>query len=38
MSKAWPLVPLGEVVTHRKEFIRINDLETYKRCRVQLHA
>lgn len=38
MSKAWPLVPLGEVVKHRKEFIRIGDLETYKRCRVQLHA
>src|SRR5438034_1114813 len=38
MSKAWQMVPLGEVVTHRKEFIRINDLETYKRCRVQLHA
>ncbi len=29
---------LGEVLTHRKEFIQINDLDTYKRCRVQLHA
>jgi len=38
MSKTWPLVPLGEIVTHRKEFLHINDLETYKRCRVQLHA
>lgn len=38
MSKAWPLVALGEVLTHRKEFIQINDLDTYKRCRVQLHA
>ena len=38
MSKPWPLVPLGEVVSYRKEFIRIDDLETYKRCRVQLHA
>src|SRR5438094_9567105 len=38
MSKAWQIVPLEEFVTHRKEFIRINDLETYKRCRVQLHA
>ncbi|MBL8822277.1 MAG: restriction endonuclease subunit S [Planctomycetia bacterium] len=34
----WPTVPLGEVITHRKEFIQINELETYKRCRVQLHA
>lgn len=34
----WPTVPLGEVLDHRKEFIEINDLEHYKRCRVQLHA
>ncbi|MGH7829946.1 MAG: restriction endonuclease subunit S, partial [Candidatus Binatia bacterium] len=33
-----PLVPLGEILKHRKEFIRISDLENYKRCRVQLHA
>src|SRR5665647_2440733 len=38
MSKFWPLVALGEVMTHRKEFIQINDLEKYKRCRVKLHA
>ncbi len=38
MSVAWPLVALGEVLTHRKEFIQINDLEKYKRCRVKLHA
>ncbi|HMA34313.1 MAG TPA: restriction endonuclease subunit S [Chloroflexia bacterium] len=38
MSQGWPLVPLGEVVTYRKEFILIDDLATYKRCRVQLHA
>lgn len=37
MSK-WPLVPLGEVLKHRKEFIEIDDLVDYKRCRVQLHA
>lgn len=38
-SNGWaPLVPLGEVVRHRKEFIEIDDLTTYKRCRVQLHA
>ncbi|MEX2120223.1 MAG: restriction endonuclease subunit S [Pirellulales bacterium] len=34
----WPLVPLRDVLTHRKEFIEIDDLQTYKRCRVQLHA
>ncbi len=32
------MVPLGRVIRHRKEFIRIDDLESYKRCRVQLHA
>lgn len=38
MSAAWPNVPLGEVVDHRKEFIFIDDLATYRRPRVQLHA
>ena len=38
MSDRWPVVELGEVLTHRKEFTTISDLETYKRCRVQLHA
>jgi type I restriction enzyme, S subunit len=37
-NNGWPVVPLGEVVTHRKEFVQIDDLSTYKRCRVQLHA
>jgi type I restriction enzyme S subunit len=37
-SNGWPTVPLGEVVSHRKEFIQIDDLSKYKRCRVQLHA
>ena len=37
-AKNYPLVPLGEVLTHRKEFITINDTEIYKRCRVQSHA
>lgn len=35
---AWPTVALGEVIDHRKEFVIINDLETYRRPRVQLHA
>jgi type I restriction enzyme S subunit len=34
----WPLVPLGDVLTQRKEFIQISDSLKYKRCRVQLHA
>ncbi|MBI2353661.1 MAG: restriction endonuclease subunit S [Deltaproteobacteria bacterium] len=38
MSAAWPQVSLGAVLTHRKEFIQINDLDKYKRCRVKLHA
>ena len=37
-TNGWATVGLGEVVTHRKEFIRIDDLARYKRCRVQLHA
>jgi len=38
MSKSWPLTPLGDLIRHRKEFIQIDDLEIYKRVRVQLHA
>lgn len=38
MKHSWPVVPLGEVVLQRKEFITIDDFLTYKRCRVQLHA
>ncbi len=34
----YPMVPLGEAIAHRKEFITIDDCESYKRCRVQLHA
>jgi type I restriction enzyme S subunit len=38
MKPHWPTVPLGEVIRQRKEFIRIDDMQTYKRPRVQLHA
>jgi type I restriction enzyme, S subunit len=38
MNAKWPEVPLGEVLTHRKEFVRIDDTQEYLRCRVQLHA
>lgn len=34
----WPMVRLGDVLTHRKEFIQIDDTREYLRCRVQLHA
>lgn len=38
MNTSWPTVKLGEVLQHRKEFIAIDDLATYRRPRVQLHA
>jgi len=38
MSTRWPEVALGEVLSHRKEFVQIDDYASYKRCRVQLHA
>lgn len=38
MNKHWPTVRLAEVIHHRKEFITIDDLTTYKRPRVQLHV
>jgi len=36
MSVAWPQTPLGECIRHRSEFTRLDDRETYLRCRVQL--
>ncbi|MBI4083930.1 MAG: restriction endonuclease subunit S [Candidatus Lambdaproteobacteria bacterium] len=38
MSAPWPMVKLGEVLRYRKEFSKIDDLKTYRRPRVQLHA
>jgi type I restriction enzyme S subunit len=38
MNNPWPKVKLSEVITHRKEFVYIDDFSTYKRCRLQLHA
>jgi len=35
---SFPMVSLREVIKHRNQFIQIDDLENYKRCRVQLHA
>lgn len=37
-SITWSTVPLGRVLRQRKEFIKIVDTQSYKRCRVQLHA
>jgi type I restriction enzyme, S subunit len=37
-ASKWKHVQLRDVVVHRKEFIEIDDLTKYKRCRVQLHA
>jgi len=37
-GKNWLNVPLSEAIKQRKEFIQIDDLSTFKRCRVQLHA
>lgn len=34
----FPTVALGEVIKYHKNFIQIDDMENYKRCRVQLHA
>src|SRR5439155_12566328 len=38
VSDTWPTVKLGEVLRHRKEFITIDDLTSYRRPRVQLHV
>jgi type I restriction enzyme, S subunit len=38
MSRAWPIVRLGDVMHHRKEFVTIDDLTTYRRPRVKLHV
>lgn len=38
MQSKVPLVKLGEVLSHRSEFIKIDDLHLYKRVTAQLHA
>ncbi len=38
VNNIYPMVPLGSAIRYRKEFVEIDDFETYKRCRVQLHA
>lgn len=34
----WPTVRFGTVARQRKEFVTIDDMREYMRCRVQLHA
>lgn len=36
--RGWPKVPMHDVLRQRKAFVTIDDQQTYKRCRVQLHA
>src|SRR5947208_11810094 len=38
MNQSYSMVPLGDVIRQRSEFIEIDDFKAYKRCRVQLHA
>lgn len=38
MSSPWSHTTFGTVVCQRKELITIDDMQVYKRCRVQLHA
>jgi type I restriction enzyme S subunit len=38
VSHNWPQVRLGELLNYRKDFVTIDDLSTYKRPRVRLHA
>ena len=38
MQSNVPMVNLGEVLTHRSEFITIDDMQLYKRVTAQLHA
>lgn len=34
----YPQIPLGTAIRHRNAFIEIDDTDSYKRCRVKLHA
>jgi len=38
MSTSWPTAQLGAVLRYRKEFITIDEITSYRRPRVQLHA
>ncbi|MDF3129457.1 restriction endonuclease subunit S [Kiritimatiellaeota bacterium B1221] len=38
MKNQWPIVALGNVLRHRKEFICLEDTDLYQRPKVKLHA
>lgn len=38
MNPEWPVISLREILNYRKEFITIDELETYKLCRVQTRS
>ena len=38
MTPDWPQTPLRDLISHRSEFVTIQDACQYKRCRVQLHG
>lgn len=38
MNNGFPIIRLGKAISHRSNFIEIDDFKIYKRCRVQLHA
>lgn len=38
IQSKYPIVPLKEVITQRKEFLTIDDTVVYKRCRVQVQG
>ena len=38
LRRDWSLAPLGKALSYRKEFIEIDDMQSYKRCRVQSYG
>ncbi|MBM2838855.1 MAG: putative Restriction endonuclease subunit, partial [Deltaproteobacteria bacterium] len=38
MTKPWPMVPLGEVLTHYKEYIDSPEARTYPKLSVKLYG
>jgi type I restriction enzyme S subunit len=38
IANGWVTTALGEVLSHRKGFVRLDDMAEYQRCRVQLGA
>lgn len=38
MNANYPIAPLSKAIDYKSDFAEIDDFQTYKRCRVQLHA